>query len=266
MPQPNAQSAEQVTRREHVFDENGQTVEVVETLDDGDPPETEAVVEGEAEEIPEAAAPAKYRIGDREFANQDEALAYAQSQVSALSTEAQVSDAYRQGIRDAISQKGAQTEQVTQTPAPAINAEELYTNPQEFLTKYAEQIKRETIGEVRHAQSAQAQSDQIWREFTDRHPAMADFRGEVEAFVEHNQSDVRGIVATKGKPASYDFIATKLKSRFERYANSLKPVRELPNVSGGASPAQKATSVTSKAPEKKALSFSEQIRSIRKRR
>jgi len=248
------------TQTERVFGEDGQTVE--ENV-------IEAAADGEAgAEVVEAPAP-KYRIGDQEFTTQAEALAYAQSQVSALTTETQVADAYRQGIRDGISNPGAGNPGVTPPTAPVepeLNTEELYTNPKDFLAKYAQRIKSEVLNETSSAQNMRAQSDQIWREFTDRHPEMADFRVEVEAFVSNNQPDVRGVIATKGRPASYDFIATKLKSHFERYANSLKPKRDLPNTTAGASPTQRATGVTPKEPVKKELSFSDQIRSVRKRR
>ncbi len=252
------------TRKEVVFDEQGQTVETLEVA-------AEEVVEG-AEAGAEAAAaaptPAKYRIGDKEFATQDEALAYATSEISAKDTEAQVADAYRQGIRDAAAHPPGIQPGVTLPAAPAappLNTEELYTNPQEFLRKYGEGIKRDVIAETSQQQNLRAQSDQIWSEFTTRHPELADFRSEVETFVDGNVTDVRSIISTKGRPASYDWIATKLKSRFEGYSNALKPKRELPNTSGGASPTQRASGVTPPAPANKLLSFSEQLRTIRKK-
>lgn len=262
---------EPTARKENVFDENGQTVETLEIAQENGAPTAEEPAE--TVDPKTAAAPAaKYRIGDKEFATQDEALAYAQSQVSALSTEAQVADAYRQGIRDSMNQPSNALPGVTlptlpTVPAePALNTEELYTNPQAFLDRYGAKIKAEALSEINQRDSARAQGDAIWREFTDRHPDMADFRTEVETFVDQNATDVRGIVSTKGRPAAHDFIATKLKSHFERYATALKPKRELPNTGGAASPPQKAAGVTPPAPPEKLLSFSDQVRSIRKRR
>lgn len=259
------QTAEPQTRKEHVFDEQGNTVETVEVIEEGATSAQEVSAEGGQT----AAAAPKFRIGDREFATQDEALAFAQSEVSTLQTETQVADAYRQGIRDAMAQNTAGAPGVTpavESAASVINTEEFYTNPAAFLDRYAQKIKSETFTELNNANSLKAQSDQIWREFTDRHPEMAEFRTEVENFVQADTSTVRGIISTKGRPASYDYIATKLKSRFETYSNALKPKRELPNTTAGASPSQKAAGVTPKEPPKKALSFAEQVRSIRKRR
>lgn len=258
------------TKKTVVFDEGGQTVEEIETQ--ADEVEQELAPETEVEETTEeteAPAPTgKYRIGDKVFATQDEALAYATSQVSAMETEAQIADAYRQGMREALLQSPQAAESVTpQAPAaPAYDTEELYTNPQAFLEKYATKIKTEAQAEIDQRLTLKERSDQIWREFTDRHPALADFRNEVEDFVTKNQTEVRAIISTKGRPASYDYVATKLKSRFEAYASAVKPKRALPNTTAGASPSTKSERVTPKTDTKKPLSFSEQLRTIRKRR
>lgn len=258
------QTEETKVQKTQTFDEHGQTVEEIEVLPETQETEAETQETASQEEAPISG---KYRIGEKTFGTQEEALTYAQSQVSALETEQQIADAYRQGMREALSTASNPSENVTpqiQT-APNLDTEELYTNPQAFLDKFANKIKTETTTQIEHKQSLKQQSDQIWREFTERHPELADFRSEVENFVEGSMTDVRAIIATKGKPASYDFIATKLKSRFENYANAVKPKRELPNNSSGASPSSKASGVTPKEPAKKALSFSEQIRTIKKK-
>lgn len=257
------EQTEATTKKTAVFDEHGQTVEEIETA-----PAEEITDQAEAVSQDNAPqAPGKYRIGDRLFATQEEALEYAQSQVSALETEQQIADAYRQGMREALSTGTQPAESVT-PKAPAANeldTEELYTNPQAFLNKFATKIKTETRSEIDQVTSLKQQSDQIWREFTERHPALADFRSEVEGFVGEHTLDVRGIISTKGRPASYDWIATKLKSRFEAYANAVKPKRELPNGSAGASPSTRAGGVPPKEAGKKPSTFSEQIRNIRKK-
>lgn len=255
-------------RKQVVFDESGETVAEMEAAVEGEEvaeqvEDTEAPLESENQD----SGPGKYRIGDKSFDTQEEALAYATSQVSALETENQVADAYRQGIRDAIAQAQPGGERVTPQapPPPAYNTEELYADPQAFLDKYAQRIKTETLSELDQRTSLQAQSDQIWREFTDRHPSLSDFRSEVEDFVSKNRTEVRAVIATKGAPSSYDFIATKIKSRFESYANAVKPKRALPNARSDASPSSKSERVTQNPAAKKPLSFAEQLRSIRKR-
>ncbi len=260
MPTPQ-EAAAAASGKINVFDENGQTVETLEA-------DTAGEVTAEVE-TPTDAAPArevgKYRIGDRMFETQEAALEYAQSQVSALETEAQVADAYRQGMRDAL--PGATPPAASVTPAaPALDTQELYTNPQAFLDKFANKIKTETRSELDHKEMINRQSEQIWSEFTQRHPMLADFRSEVENFAAQNQAAVQAVIATKGQSAGYDFVATKIKANFERYQNALKPKRELPNTGAGASPSGNGTSVTPKTDPKKVLSFSEQVKSIRRRR
>jgi hypothetical protein len=260
----NPQQAEQPEQKVNVFDENGNTVE--ETMLQEDQPESyEAAQSDNTQEelVPEQP---KYRIGDKWFSTQEEALTYAQSQVSALETETQVADAYRQGMRDALTHTPA-TESVT--PAPAVeddlDTDKLYTNPKEFLREYGQRIKTEAQSAIEQRESVRQQSDQIWREFTERHPSLADFRAEAEQFVDQNLTTVRAIIGTKGRPASYDFIATKLKSRFESYANAVKPKRELPNTGAGTTPGMRAASVTPKIGAKKPSTLAEQLRSIRRK-
>jgi hypothetical protein len=257
--------SETQTRKEVVFGDDGQTIEetIVEDTSGAEAPaEAGAAGEEGAEAAPAAAEPTtgKWRIGDRMFASQEEALQYAQQQE-------EISAAYRQGVREGLNQPAAAAPGVTPAPAkPAINVEEFYTNPQEFLEKYATQIKSGLHSELSQKEAERTASENIWREFTDRHPDMADFRNEVEAFVAQNQPDVLALINTKGRPAGYDYVATKLKSRFAAYASALKPKRELPNAGAGVSPTARASGVTPKEPAKKALSFAEQVRSIRKRR
>lgn len=258
----------QTETKEVIFDERGATIE------EEDQPIDEPIAEEEpTEEVAAAPAPplqgsGKYRIGDRHFETQEAALEYAQSQVSALETEQQIADAYRHGMREALSRTTPTGAEVTPSPEPVndLNAEELYTDPKAFLSKFANKIKTETLSEVDQSAATQRQSEQIWGEFTGRHPMLADFRTEVENFTSGNLATVQGIIATKGRPAAYDYVATKVKSKFEAYANAVKPVRALPNGGSGAPAAGKGSDVTQKEPTKKPLSMAEQIRSIKKRR
>lgn len=262
-----------MARKEVVFDDQGNTVDEIEVPDETPavPPVTDEEPEGEEPEVPAppATPPAhKYRIGDKTFATQDEALAYAASHVSALETETQVADAYRQGLIDARAAGTPPAPGVT-PPAPASeipNTEELYTNPQAFLDRFAKKIQTETLTQVDQRQALVEHSNTIWREFTERHPVLADFRGEVEAMAAGNQETIRAITATKGRTASYDWIATKLRSRFDAYQNALKPSRELPNGGGNTPPARPGAGVTPETPAKKPLSMAQQIRSMKQRR
>lgn len=243
---------EQTAQTERIFDEGGVTVGENTASPGTQPPAETPASPAAAAETP------KFRIGDREFTTQADALEYAQRQV-------EVADAYRQGITDAGPQAAQQQQSVTPA-APPLNPEELYTNPQSFLDKYAQRIKAETTAAIDQRTAVQRESDRIWHEFGNRHPDLADFRAEVEEFVNKNQPQVRGLVQARGFDASFDFIATKLKAQFENYSNALKKKRDLPNVATTTLPADRQAAVTPQADPKKALSFSDQIRNLRKRK
>src|SRR3990167_9428070 len=107
------------TKTEEVFDENGQTIESI-------PARTSEVEQSKQDAEPSASE--KYRIGDKEFTTQKEALAYAQQ----LEADLQVSNAYQQGLRDSLNQQQPQQQNVIPQEEP-YNTDELYTNPNQFL-------------------------------------------------------------------------------------------------------------------------------------
>ena len=250
-------------RKTAVFDERGGD------LEPGAEHEMQAVPEPEAEPEAESEAPAaeegKYRIGDKVFQTLEEAHAYATSQVQ----QANEADAYRQIVQEALIQT-PQPENVTQPQEPeiAIDEEKLWADPKAFLADFARKVSASTAQKINqsldHQAALRAQGEQIWGEFTSRHPDLADFRGEAEEFTAQNKEMLQKLTRTKGRQATYDYIAMNLKAKFARYASAVKPRRELPNGSGGPSPSQRAPSVTPPKPAKKPLSFTEQIRSIKR--
>jgi hypothetical protein len=238
------------------FDEQGQTIEATESDEVGSADLAEAEVAG------------RYQIGDKFFATLDEAHAYATEQLYGSQTEDHITDAYRQGILDA-SRQTSESNRVTQpasAPVDDFDEEEYYANPKAFMTKYANKIKTETQAELEQRQALQAQSDQVWREFTERHPALADYRQETEGYVAQNIDTVKRLFASKGKAVGYDYIALELKKQFSRYAQALKPSRSLANTKTQSPQASQSPDVTQQKPVKKPMTMAEQIRSIRKRR
>lgn len=265
--------ATQETVKERVFDASGETVEEFDVPQDeggaeepASDPETQDI-EPDAEPASETTEPGtggpahKYRIGDKTFATQAEALSYAEGQV-ASTTEV---DAYRQVLREAIAQVPRQ-ESVTPAQKPAMNTEELYTNPEEFLTKFAKQVKTETLSEFNQSQAQLDADNRVWSDFSTRHPDLTDFRQEITELVGRIQPEVQAVGRSKGSVAAYDYVATKFKAHIERINAALKPRRELKNGSGGAPAGGKVQTVMPKSTEKKPLSMAEQIRSLKKRR
>ena len=257
-PAPTAQP------KERVFGNNGETLEEIPAEQEEVPAEEPAAEEPEPEvEEPEAETPAaaKYRIGDKLFATQAEALAYAESQVAASAE----NDAIRQLLRETISAR-APAESVTQTSRPADNAEELYTNPDEYLRKRDERIKSEVLQQVQASQASVDADNRIWSEFVERHPDLSEFRNEITLLVKHIQPEVQAVGRNKGQASAIDYVATKFKAQVERAAAALKPKRELALKGGGAPAGGIKQSVTPKTPPAKALSFTEQLRQTRKGR
>lgn len=262
-----------------VFDENGNTIE-------GAAEETpEIVADTEIQENPEAFdnsdeadAPGevaegdgKYRIGSKSFATLAEAHAYAQSHINELETTVQVTDAYRQGIRDALSQPTASSD-VTQQQASEddFNEEEYYADPKAFLKKFKSQVQNEVLSTIESTRAKQEQTEQVWREFGDRHPMYADkeFRRDIEEISAANADTLKLILATKGKDAAFDYCALKLREKIDRYAQALKPSRKLSNTTQGASPTmgnKSTTSVTPKKGPQKPMTFVEQLKKIKKK-
>lgn len=256
------------------FDENGVPIPGTENTNDVPeviaPPaaeETEADEDGTEDAPAEGATPAarpegKYRIGDRAFDRMEDALAFAEQQERNPESEV---DAYRKLINDVITQP-QQTQSVTQPAAEdVVDETEFYANPTAAVAKAAERKAQQAIAELEHKYAVRDHGNAIWNEFTGRHPALADFRQETEAFVEANTKTVQDMVKTKGKAAAYDYIALKLKSQFQRYAEAAKPKRDLPNGGARTTPTNRAPGVTPKEPVKKPSSFVEQMRSIKKR-
>lgn len=224
-------------------------------------PEIEEPEENDGGE-PEQAAEGKYRIGDKTFQTQAEAYAYAQSLTDEEPESMSALDAYRQAIIDSR-QQGIETESVTQDD---FNEEEYYADPKAYFQKFKQQIREEVVNEVTQSSSQQAQSDAIWRDFSDRHPKLASFRNEVEQYAAANQTAVQKIVKKQGREAAYDYIALNLAQQFSKYAQAVTPKRQLRNASTQGAPSGGTGGVTPKKQVKKPMSFTEQIRSLKRSR
>lgn len=272
MPGTNEQTVP--PRKTVVFGEDGGEIEASEENELQDvTEEAEAGAEGEEAEGEgegEGAAgegeggEGKIKIGDMSFNSVEEAHAWASKQVGQEQDHTQEVNAYRQVIQEALRNPNG-GENVT--PAkPQFDEEKLWANPQEFLQEFGNNIRQQTLDEINKANALKANGEAVWNEFTGRHPQLADFREEVEQFAAANTKELAALTKAKGRTATYDYIAVSLKAKFQRYADAQKPRRELPNGKGGTSPSGKGTGVTPTKPAKKPLSFSEQIRSIKKKR
>lgn len=283
MPVANEQTAAPATPPAKVFDENGNEIDAADEFDmqpvddnpqeaPDEPTDDEAAPDGEQPPAPTATAGGKYRIGDRTFNTMDEAHAYALQENERLANEQALAAAYRQGMQDAVSVQNP-TPGVTPQPAAPTSIvrpddeERMFADPKAFLEDFAQRITENVKQQTAQQVSQKEQGDAIWNEFIARQPAMAEFRREVEDFVEKNASVVKAVIASKGRNAGYDYVTMQLRAQWARYAQSMKPGRPLPNGGGGPAPRGKgAGSVPPKKTTTKPLTMSEQIRSIKKQR
>lgn len=232
--------------------------------------------EGEGEEADDEEAPetppkpeGKYRIGDKFFKTEAEALAYANKQEEAGNPS--VLDAYRQGLLD---RENANNPNASVTPNPEdedsvpFDEEKYYENPGKYmqerdrllLAKATEKATRQ----INQATTTREQGQAIWNEFSTRHPDLAEFRDETEAYVAANKETLQTMVKDKGRPAALDYIALRMKANFRKYQNLGKPTRVLNNSGGGPSPSGQGRGVTPKPKGEKVMTFAEQIRQNRK--
>ncbi len=258
-----------------VFGEDGVTIvgdeeEVVTPpADETEEEETEEPAEGEEEtpaegDEPETPAPAvkgKYRIGDKYFNTEAEALAFANSR----ETEHTAIDAYRQGIRDAanLNNPGASVTPPEDDGGIPFDEEAYLADPAGYMRKRDALLINKAAETINTQSSIKEQGNRIWNEFAGRHPELSEFRPETESFVSQNKDEIQAIIRTKGQAAAYDFIALSMKANFRKYQTLGKPQRTLPNGGGGASPTAPGRGVTPKAPKEKIMTFAEQIRQRR---
>lgn len=227
----------------------------------------EPVTELPQQELPqgEQAAPAAdaIRIGDKTFATQAEAFAYAQAELARQNNELAIAEAYRAGIADA----SMPMHNAPQAPAQPQDDPEwetkFYADPKrtlhEFATKIREEVKKEVTGEV----EMRTEEQKLWAQFYQRHPDLEGFQEDAQAMLTKHDAELKALVRTKGQTAAFDYLAQKTRAKFQEYIERAKPRRTLPNTSAAPSPGTQ-TSVTPAAKPKPKVDFISQIRSLRK--
>jgi hypothetical protein len=146
-----------------------------------------------AAEIPEED---KITIGDKEFATQEEAMAYAKDLHDKGETEKLLHDAYRQGIQDAAI-TAVPGEGVTQEPV--VEEEDdfdqrFFENPKEYLKSMAEKVRQETKAEIQ-AETAQKAADQeLWGKFYGKHPDLVGFEEDCQIILAREAEMIKTLV------------------------------------------------------------------------
>jgi alkanesulfonate monooxygenase SsuD/methylene tetrahydromethanopterin reductase-like flavin-dependent oxidoreductase (luciferase family) len=106
--------------------------------------------------------------------------------------------------------------------------DKFYEDPGKFLLERDAAIEQRLMGKVSEKQSAAARDAEAWSSFTANYPELADFKADVEAVAANHSQEVR-MLASKDQKKAMEYVAFKVKEKFQRYAEVMKPTRVLSN-------------------------------------
>lgn len=228
------------------------------TFDDGqpeEPPFEPEQPEGQPEEKPTP----KIRIGDKEFASQEEAFNYANE----LAQKDLVNDAFRQGMEVAAqSQAGLPSQQAPAPAEPEDNFdEEFYANPKEFLKKREAQIAERIQTQIAQQAERAKKNEETWGRFYQTYPDLDKNRDLVTFTLQQNWNQLAHIDTDR----ALKILADKVRDTKKAWLADATPGQELKQVRATAS-AGVAQKVTQRAPEEKPSTFIENFRSMKMKR
>jgi hypothetical protein len=244
-------------------DENGGTIEITAEEADtiaariasGQPPEEEAPPGEPAPETPKE----KIRIGTREFANTEEAWAYAHE----LEQEKIAADAFRHGVEAA---SAASQGNPAPTPAPEEDFDkEFYTDPKSYLRKLRNEVETKVTTQIRTESAVAAGLEKLWGEFYNDYPDLAPAKEVVQLVLDQNP-DLKSFPMNSPKvKEAMKIVAHKAREKRNAWVADLLPGRELPRTKNIASPG--GTQVVTTQPRvEPALNFTQQMRTLNKKR
>lgn len=226
----------------------------------------EPVVEDPA---PEAEPAQVFEVDGQKFADEKTAFDYLKKRNTELEAERMVEAARIETMQEMMRHNGGQvTQQVADQVSKADDFDEtaFYANPAEYLANERKKLREEVLQEVTSKQTQAQRDAQVWNGFTERHPELADLRDVVELVTEQN-TEVVSALARKDIGKAYDYVATKVKEKFQNYVEAAKPGKILPSTKGGVSSGVTApvTSQQKNNNQDKPLDFIQQVKQHRNR-
>lgn len=189
------------------------------------------------------------RIAGKTFKTQKEAIAYAEQ----LEQEKLISEAHAMGVREAIAAQQAAT------PPPAVVEEDFetkfYSNPKETLREIQARARDEAVAVIR----AETTREKAWNDFLSEYPDIR--RQDAEVILANSAKTIGVLPWEEGRKA----LAQAVYKEYDEIANLRRPKTELHqkkqvlSPSGGA-----ARGVTPKTDDEKPLSFSQQLRRLKR--
>ena len=211
--------------------------------------------EGAEEAAPEAPAPAKVRIGGKEFATAEEAWTYAQE----LEQEKIAADAFRQGVEAAAQAQPS-------NPAPQPQEPEqidplFYTDPAAYFRKREAEVAARVAAEVNQSITIKERNAQTWNKFYSDYPDLSKAQPLVQLVLNQHWNDLQHVETGK----ALKIIAEKTRAmKREMLADEL-PGQTLPRVAQTAS-SGRGVGVTPKPAQEQDLNFIAQMRTMTKKR
>jgi hypothetical protein len=191
-------------------------------------PVAEPVAAAPVEEAPEP-VPTPFEVDGQRFATESDAFEFLKGQYGKVQTDNMITEARLQGIQEA-SQFGAMHAPAAPAPEaePVIDMDKFYEDPGKFLLERDAAIEQRLMSKVSEKQSAAQRDAEAWSSFTASYPELADFKSDVEAVAVDHGTEVR-MLAAKDQKKAMEYVAFKVKEKFQRYAEVMKPTRVLSN-------------------------------------
>lgn len=233
------------------------------TFEDPNDPGPEVIAEETP--APQAAAPAapaksaSIRIMDKEFANQEEAFAYANE----LAQKELINDAFRHGLETAQRAQPGNPEPQVQPQEEEIPPDIMY-DPKllaKYITDKASAAKEAAKLELNQQTEIKRRNDETWNKFYSDFPDLLHAQDLVQVELNKNWNTL----AHMDTAPALKILAEKVRGRVQKIVEGKLPGQELSQVKRTASPGNH-TEVTRQPKEEKSLSFVEQMKNARKKR
>ena len=223
----------------------------------------------EAEPV-EAAAPmdeaAMVEVDGQKFVNESEAFKYLQGRYGETKTESMINEARLQGMQDAYANIPQQQTQQAVEPEDDFDQDKYYEDPVGYTRAREAKLEAKLLARFSAQQTQSQRETQVWNKFANQYPDLADFKQDVDAIAAEHGETVR-MLAKRDEKKAMDYVAMKVREKFQRYVEAMKPTKILANTKAGASLGgyQPVTSQQNQPSTDINLDFAAQLRSIRKR-
>jgi hypothetical protein len=234
-------------------------------------PVAEPVAAAPAEPAPAPApaaepAPTPFEVDGQLFSTEAEAFKFLKGQYGKVQTDAMLTEARLQGIQEAAQFSSMHAPATVEpVPEPAIDMDKFYEDPGKFLLERDAAIEQRLMGKVAEKQTAAQRDAEAWSTFTASYPELADFKSDVEAVAVSHGNEVK-MLAAKDQKKAMDYVAFKVKEKFQKYAEVMKPTRVLSNtrVDAPAGSNQVVTPAQNVPNSSEGLDMISQMRNMRK--